>query len=132
MTWEEFQNEITNLSSKIDFTPDIIVGISRGGLIPARLLSSSLNVKEMFCLTVKKQNDERVLTTEIIENISGKYILLVEDMLESGKSLQVAKQYLEKKGASVKTACLYTMPISKVIPDYSLSERKDVVSFPWE
>jgi len=35
MTWQEFEEELNTLSQKIDFTPDIIVGIVRGGLVPA-------------------------------------------------------------------------------------------------
>ncbi len=50
MSWEELNKEIADLSAKIDFTPEIIVGIVRGGLIPARLLSMHLKVKDMYCL----------------------------------------------------------------------------------
>ncbi len=132
MTWHELENEIKVLRSKIKYSPDIIVGVVRGGLIPARLLSSYLNVKEMYCLTVKKVSDQRKVKTVIEENIDGKSVLLVEDMLETGKSLVVAKQYLESKGAVVKTACLYTMPKSEVVPDYFLEEIHRVVKFPWE
>lgn len=132
MTWEALQVEITALAEKIDFNPDIIVGVVRGGLIPARLLSSKLKVKTMYCLTVKKLEDKRRVTSEITEDISGKKILLVEDMLETGKSLVVAKDYLEEKGAIVKTACLYTMPISEINPTYSLMEIREVTNFPWE
>ncbi|OGG57937.1 hypothetical protein A2853_03360 [Candidatus Kaiserbacteria bacterium RIFCSPHIGHO2_01_FULL_55_17] len=132
MTWEELQNEIKNLAMKINYTPDIVVGIIRGGLIPARLLSNELNVKNMHCLTVKKVGADRKVMTDILEDVSGKKILLVEDMLETGKSLQVAQAYLEAKGAEVKTACLYTMPISDVKPDYSLKEISEIIKFPWE
>ena len=132
MNWQTLEQEIALLAGKIDTKVDIIVGITRGGLIPARLLSSSLGVKKMFCLSVEKIGDDRKVVTDILENITGKSILLVEDMLESGRSLIVAKQYLESKGAIVKTACLYTMPMSEVIPDFSLKEVEVVVKFPWE
>lgn len=120
------------LASKIDYTPDIIIGIVRGGLIPARLLSSELKVKDMYALTVKKVGQEREVTIEILEDLSDKKILLVEDMLETGRSLVVAKEYLEKRGANVKTACLYTMPVSELKPDFSLKEVVEVMPFPWE
>jgi hypothetical protein len=53
-------------------------------------------------------------------------------MLEAGKSLIVAKEYLANKGADVKTACLYTMPISEIKPDFYIREVNDVIKFPWE
>jgi len=132
MTWKELTEEVSALSSTITFSPDYIVGIVRGGIVPARLLSRNLNVKDMYCLTVKKVGDERKVTSDILEDLTNKKILLVEDMLETGKSLVVAKQYLEKKGASVKIACLYSMPHSQVSPDFFLREIINVVSFPWE
>ena len=132
MNWDEFDKEIQALQSRIDWTPDIIVGIVRGGLVPARLLSTELNVKEMYALTVKKVGDERKVMSEVLEDLRDKEILLVEDMLETGKSLMVAKEYLESKGAEVKTACLYTMPQSEIVPDFSLKQVNEVVHFPWE
>jgi len=132
MNWDELQLEVKALAAQIDFAPDMIVGIVRGGLVPARLLSSELRVKEMYALTVKKVDDERKVMNEILEDLSGKKILLVEDMLETGKSLIVAKEYLESKGAKVKTACLYTMPQSEIVPDFSIKKVAEVVRFPWE
>lgn len=132
MDWNELSQEVKILAGKITKKPDMIVGIVRGGLIPSRLLSSNLGVKEMYALTVKKVGNERKVTSEVSENLNGKRILLVEDMLETGKSLLVAKQYLESKGATVETACLYTMPISEVKPDYFLREISEVAHFPWE
>lgn len=132
MTWEELDKEITVLTSKIHDTPDIIIGIVRGGLIPARLLSSKLNVRDMYTLTVIKLGNKRKVTSEISEDLKGKKIILVEDVLETGRSLIVAKNYLETKGAIVKTACLYTMPISELKPNYYVKEIKELVRFPWE
>ncbi len=52
MNWEEFEKEVKILAEKIDWQPNVIIGVVRGGLIPARLLSSYLGVKKMYCLSV--------------------------------------------------------------------------------
>ncbi len=132
MTWDELQSEVADLSALVEDKPDIIVGIVRGGLVPARLLSSALGVKEMYCITVKKEEGERRVSSEITEDISGKRVLLVEDMLETGKSLDVARIYLESKGAIVHTAALYTMPATTAACDYSLRVVPEIITFPWE
>jgi len=44
----------------------------------------------------------------------------------------VAKQCLESLSAKVKTACLYTMPISEIIPEFYLKQVQEVERFPWE
>lgn len=132
INWSEFEKEIEELSKKVNYTPDIVVGIVRGGIVPARVLASKLKVKDMYCLTVKKLGNERKIGNEIVESIKGKRILLVEDMIETGNSLIIAKKYLEDKEAIVKTACLYTMPRSEVNPDYFLRQINNIVHFPWE
>ncbi|MBI2888963.1 MAG: hypothetical protein HYY10_03520 [Candidatus Liptonbacteria bacterium] len=132
MSWDEFDKEIRALAQKVDYTPEVIVAVVRGGLVPARLLSTLLNVPQMRCVTMVRSGGEREILGELGEGIAGKKVLLVEDMIESGKSLEAAKEYLESKGALVKTACLYTMPISEMTPDYFLREVVAVAKFPWE
>jgi len=51
MEWDEFTEDLKTLAAKVRQKPDIIVGVVRGGLIPARLLSTHLGVKDMYCLT---------------------------------------------------------------------------------
>ena len=135
MGWQTFEQEIKKLSEKIEFNnyhPDMIFGITRGGVVPARLLSSSLLVKDMICISVRKIGGERKVITDILDDIFGKNVLLVEDMLETGRSLIAAKNYIESKGAKVRTACLYIMPISEVQPDFYLNQINKPVNFPWE
>ena len=46
-SWDEQikdTNEICELIEKDDFVPDVIVGISRGGLIPGVMISHKLNI----------------------------------------------------------------------------------------
>lgn len=132
MDWKNFDLEIKSLFKKIGYKPNVVVAITRGGLIPGRILSSHLQVREMYCLTVQKDCEERKVVTEILSSLQGKQVLLVEDMLETGKSLIVAKQYLESKGATVKTVCLYVMPFSEIVPDFFLKKVNEIEIFPWE
>ena len=132
MNWEDFENEMKTLAGSIDDDFDMVVGIVRGGVVPARFFSKYLRVKNMYCLSVKKIGEERKVFTEILEDLDGKNVLVVEDMLETGRSLVVAQEYLRSKGAKVKTACLYTMPISEIKPDFYLRQIQEVKKFPWE
>ncbi len=132
MSWQEVDAALAELAYKIKPKPDVIVGIARGGLVPARILASKLDSRDMYCLTIKKVGGERKVTTDILDDISSKTILLVEDMLETGRSLVVAQRYLEAKGAIVITAALYAQPDSEIMPDFYLEARAQVPAFPWE
>ncbi len=132
MNWNEFDQEIRGLGKIIDYIPDVVIGIARGGVVPAVLLSKYLKVKDMYVLKVRREGNDRQIMAETVPDVSHLKILLVEDMIETGKSLIIAKEYLESKGAKVKTACLYTMPMSEIIPDYFLKEVPTPLPFPWE
>lgn len=132
MNWDEFDAEMKLLAGKVREKPDAIVAVVRGGLIPARLLARDLHVKDVYAITVRRVGSERKLTVDVVEDISGKHIILVEDMIETGRGLILAKEHLQSKGAIVKTACLYSMPTSEIVPDFFLKETTTVVHFPWE
>lgn len=132
MTWDTFEQEIKALGKRIEKKPNAIVAVVRGGLVPARLLARDLHVKDVYAITVRRVGEERRLTVDILEDIRGKHLLLVEDMIETGRGLILAKEHLESRGAIVKTACLYIMPISEIEPDFYLRNVEEVVRFPWE
>lgn len=136
MGWSEFEDEIDKLADKIQASNtkyDALVGITRGGVVPARLLVARLAVDDMYCINVRKQDARRVVTTPINEDLTDKHVLLVEDVLESGRSLGAAKEYLEQeKRAHVGTAALYFMDITEVPVDYSLRKVGSPPHFPWE
>ena len=131
MNWEEVQEKINKLYGKIDFKPDIVSGVAKGGVIPAVMIAEKLGVKDMYAITVKKHEGKRRVMTKLTEDIAHKKILLVEDAVESGKSMLAAKKYLEGKGAIVKTAALFIKDSSPVKPDYALESFEDS-NFPWE
>jgi uncharacterized protein len=132
MTWDELEKEIEKLATKITTPIDILVPITRGGLIPGRLLATKLKVKTIYALTVEKEEEKRNIVTEINKDLKNQTILLVEDMLETGKSMIVAKKYLESKGAKVLTACLYRMEHTQIVPDFYLNQVSKVLTYPWE
>ncbi len=136
MNWEEFEDEIKELAAKIDIAPDFIIGVVRGGLVPARLLAREIKVKMMFGVSIDRSEDRSDPTRAVQPlppyDYDGKSVLLVEDSLESGQSLQAAKEALEACGALVTTACLYTLACTEVTPDYSLGQVLKIPTFPWE
>jgi len=134
LSWPKIEEIIQKLYLKIihdEFVPEIIVVIPRGGMIPGVILSNIFQIKLLFSIWVEKVDSIRRVNyfPDIIVN--GKNILLVEDLLETGKSLVIAQDYLIEKGAEVKTLSLYKSKQSIAIPDYFYAENGNIV-FPWE
>lgn len=141
-TWNQIYNMLLNLAEKIrksGFNPDIIVGVSRGGWPPARVLSDLLgnpnlaNVKAEFYLGVAETKEEPVLTQLVSMEVAGKRVLVVDEIADTGKSLRLVKEHIVEQGATeVKIATVYYKPWSVIKPDYYEKETSCWVVFPWE
>ncbi len=141
-TWNQIYKMLIKITEKIRkdcFKPDIIVGVSRGGWPPARVLSDLLenpnlaNVKVEFYVSVAETKGEPTLTQPVSVNVAGKKVLVVDEVADTGKSLQLIKQHLQKEGAvEVKIAAVYLKPWSIIKPDYYARETSRWIVFPWE
>lgn len=141
-TWNKIYTMLLRLAQEIkkdSFKPDIIVGVSRGGWPPARVLSDLLdnpnlaNVKVEFYLGVAETKGEPTLTQPVSVNVAGNKVLIVDEVADTGKSLKLIKEHLAKEGATeVKIATIYYKPWSIITPDYYAKETSRWIVFPWE
>lgn len=138
MDWDRFIKDTKQLSNKIiksNFKPDIIIAVARGGWIPTRLLSDFLKVKDIASIGIKYIDKERTQLDvyskpKLSENV--KSILIVEDMLESGKSIDWVRAFYINLGYEVKLASVYITEKTKIDIDY-YSQKVDLkTKFPWE
>lgn len=118
--------------------PDVILGVSRGGWTPARVLSDLLDnpdlasVRAEFYLGVAEPKCEPVMTQPVPATIKEKKVLIVDEAADTGKSLKLVKEHVVDEGASrVTTATVYCKPWSIIKPDY-YEETSRWIVFPWE
>ena len=121
------------------FKFDIIVGVSRGGWIPARILSDLLdnsnlaNVKVEFYLGIGETRKEPIITQSVSMKVTDKKVLIVDEISDTGKSLKLVKEHIIKMGAAeVKSATIYYKPQCFCIPDYYVKTTNRWIIFPWE
>jgi hypoxanthine phosphoribosyltransferase len=141
-TWNQTYEMLLSLAGKIrknGFKPDIIVGVSRGGWPPARVLSDLLgnpnlaNVKAEFYLGVAETKGEPTLTQRVSAAVAGKKVLIVDEVADTGKSLKLVKDHIIKEGATeVKIATVYYKPWTIIMPDYYEKDTDKWIVFPWE
>jgi len=141
-SWDQIYKLLLNLAStvrKTGFKPEIIIGVSRGGWPPARVMSDLLenpklaNVAAEFYIGVAETKGKPVITQPVSVSVKGKEVLVVDDVADTGESLRLVRSYLEEEGATeVKTATIYYKPWSVIIPDYYKKETRSWIIFPWE
>lgn len=141
-SWNEIYEMLLSLAERIrrnGFRPDIIVGISRGGWPPARILSDLLsnpnvaNVRAEFYLGLEETKNQPILTQPVSMSIKGKRVLIVDEVADTGKSLKMVEDHIIQQGArEVKAITVYYKPWSIIKPDYYAGETSDWIVFPWE
>jgi len=142
LTWEDVYNLTLRLSERVvesGFKPDVVVGIARGGWIPARVLSDVLyadslqNIRIEYYSDVGQKGREPKITQPITGSMEGKSILLVDEVADTGDSLYHAKQHVQSLGAGdVKTAVLHWKPWSRIKPDFYMVQTERWTVYPWE
>ncbi len=140
ISWSEYGNLAEALAEKVRANGkkyDLVVGIARGGIPVAMVVSDHLDVKIDF-INVKSYNDigkrtaPRILST-LIEGVTGKDVLLVDDLVDQGDTMAFLARYLkEQKPRSLETAVMFKKPWSKTEPDYFLETVTEWIVFPFE
>lgn len=144
---EHIAEQITKSKCKYDF----IVGLTRGGLIPAVQLSHMLNdipvIPVSYSSNIGKGNNQYY--SNVLPMIGGNdmpgaqkdinhpTIILIDELTDSGHTLLEVFLHYVKQGLNVHTAVLYHKTHSKppIIPDFywkTLSEDSGWLILPWE
>jgi hypoxanthine phosphoribosyltransferase len=141
-TWNQIYDMLLDLAERIHkdrFKPDVIVGVSRGGWPPARVLSDLLetpnlaNARAEFYIGVAETKGEPTLTQPVSASVSGKRVLIVDEVADTGKSLQLVKEHIIQQGArEARIVTVYYKPWSTIKPDYYAKETSRWIVFPWE
>jgi hypoxanthine phosphoribosyltransferase len=129
---------------------DYIIGLSRGGLIPATVLS---HMSELPLVPVKyssksgngnNKNHDNILPSIPVLFESGvgpgmelPTLLIVDDISDSGKTLREVVDHYTRSGHTVYSAALYYKELATPViePDVfwrSISEDGPWIIFPWE
>lgn len=142
MDWELFYKLSKTVAKKIrysNYNPDLIVGLARGGWVLARVLCDFLGVKDLVSLKVEHwgvtatPDGKAKLKYPFQMDLTGKKILVVDDITDTGDSMMIAVEHVRKMNPSeVKTATLRHIKGSKFTPDYFGDEITwRWVIFPW-
>ena len=142
MSWEELRPLALSTARQIrasGFTPDVVIALSRGGLVPARVICDFLVLKNLVSIKVEHwgitaHKDKQTRITHSIDmDLTGKNVLVIDDITDTGDSLLKVIEHVHGKGAKeIKTATLLHILTSKYEPDFYGDEMEWAwVVFPW-
>ena len=129
--WEEYGRLINNLVKIVQNSGekfDMVIGISRGGLVPALALSYGLGDIPMAIMAAKgygrrKREENIIFSRHLVmttKNI-GERCLLVDDLTDSGRTMRESILFLKRKYSRIKvikTALIFVKSSSTFQPNF--------------
>jgi hypoxanthine phosphoribosyltransferase len=140
ITWENFDEWIKNVHTQIlksDWTPDVIIGIVRGGAVPATVLSHRFDIPCVNYRVSFRDFSQRDDMSQTIDwaHIFNKKVLIVDDINDSGRTINYIKDIYNC--STTKFATLIHNATSEAAVDFygkmiDKSDKDVWVVFPWE
>ena len=137
--WDEMRRDVNVLCREIvidKFDPEVIVGLSRGGLTPGVMMSHWLNKPFKPIKTSLRDFPE---WEDFLPRKSDQRILIVDDICDSGATFEKIQHYLavRSEGCDIRYASLWWNSECDFEPHYYVQEcAKDTekiwIHFPWE
>jgi len=145
MPYEVFLTDSRAVAQQIkegDWQPDFIVGIGRGGLVPAVYISHRLHLPMLSIDHSSKVPGfaDELLATVAEKSAAGVKLLFVDDINDSGGTIDYIRHLLTEQGCNtgnLRFAVIINNTQSKVEVDYWAKKIDRTVDkrwfvFPWE
>lgn len=136
ITWDQLHRDTRDLSHRLvsrDFKG--LIAVTRGGLIPAGLLARELNIRWIDTLGISSydlQNQRNLTVLKGVDTLvgDGEGYLLVDDLVDTGKTAKVVRELLPKAWF----VTLYAKPEGRALVDDFITEvsQDTWIRFPWD
>jgi xanthine phosphoribosyltransferase len=143
VSWDQIHRDARALAWRLDGkgpgeggTWKAVVGITRGGLVPAMIVSRELDIRVVDTISVKSYNHQaqteaRVTKSPQVDLMGdGTGILVVDDLVDTGKTLELVRKLYPK----AHFATVYAKPSGKPMVDSYITEvsQDTWIFFPWD
>jgi hypoxanthine phosphoribosyltransferase len=132
--WAAFGEVARQLALRIAerFQPAVVLGIAKGGVFVGGALAAALQADFHPVRIEKRRRDAGAGPVEQLPDLTGKKVLVVDDVCASGSTLAKARAVARKAGArQVQTAVLVRRPTG-ARPDWFAFETDELILFGWD
>ena len=144
VTWDDLDDLVAQLAERLAAgpQPDVVLAISRGGLVPAGMLGYRLGWRDMLLAAVVVYDDEKGFRGEAEflqfpsdDELRGKTVAVIDEVWDSGTTIAAVSERIRAAGGTPITAVLHYKPgRSRVdlVPDHFIVETDDWVIYPFK
>jgi hypoxanthine phosphoribosyltransferase len=142
MSWDDLGVGSRALAEEMlaaGWIPDLVLGISRGGLLIAGALAYALGVKNTATISVEFYTgvDERLELPMLLPpvpdliDLAAARVLIADDVADTGATLELVRDFCSGRVAEARVAVLYEKPRSTVACEYVWRRTDLWITFPW-
>ena len=134
LSWADVHRDTRILAGMLAEMPGFqgIVAVTRGGLVPAAILSRELDIRLVETVCVSTYDDREIRDPQIIKSLAGDGSgwLVVDDLVDTGATLQVLRTMLPK----AHFATVYAKPKGQPVVDSfaTVFAQSTWINFPWD
>jgi uncharacterized protein len=143
LTWTQIEDLAIRLADRLPTGYDVMLVITRGGMVPACIISERLNLRNIMVAAVMFYTErEHTLDKPIFLQfpadplLNGKRVLVVDDVWDSGRTIMAVRERVLDAGGIPETAVLHYKPThttySNIRPDYHVDETDAWIVYPWD
>src|SRR5205823_12950174 len=133
LTWTQIEDLAIRLADRLPTGYDVMLVITRGGMVPACIVSERLNLRNILVAAVMFYTaQERTLAKPIFLQfpaaplLNGREVLIVDDVWDSGRTIMAVRERVLDAGGYPQTAVLHYKPsrntYSDIRPDFYIDE----------
>ena len=144
LTWTQIEDLAIRLADMLPpASHDVMLVITRGGMVPACIISERLNLRNILVAAVMFYTDiDQTLDRPIFLQfpadplLTGKRVLVVDDVWDSGRTIKAVKERVADAGGIPETAVLHFKPGKSQIPgerpEFFVDETDAWIVYPWD
>jgi len=143
ISWQDIEDMVDTVIARLPGPYDCLLAITRGGMVPACLMSEKMGLRNIVAAAVVLYTaaDESAEEPEFLEFppdsfLSGKRVLVVDDVWDSGRTVISVKRRIEQAGGIPTVAVLHYKPDRSRFPSESPHVWAKTTSawivYPWD
>ena len=143
VTWTDVGRMVRTVLAQLPRDYDNILVITRGGLVPACLISERTGIRNILCAAVVFYEDsvQKYVEPMFVQfpddaHVKGRRVLVIDDVWDTGSTIVAVRDRLRAAGAIVEVCVLHYKPTHSRFPDdkpdYYAEETDGWIVYPWD
>ena len=123
VSWDALADMVADLANRVTGEYDVMLAITRGGLVPAGMLAYRLGIRNILVAAVEYYDDEgkpgphpTFLQFPADPILRGQRVLIVDEVWDSGTTIHAVTERVRQAGGEPTTAVLHYKPARSVVP----------------